>query len=269
MKTGVRRKFDKLRLVVRKTGGMVIAFSGGVDSTFLAAVAVQELGERALAVTALSPTYPKKEQNEAAKLATLLKVRHICVESNELLIPGFEENPPDRCYHCKKELFTVLRGVADRAGICLIADGTNADDVGDYRPGRRAAKELGVVSPLLQAGLRKDEIRELSRMMCLPTADKPAFACLASRFPYGSRITEEKMLAVDKVENSIRKMGFKQVRVRHHGDIARIEVDAGDVPRICDRFTSRRVVSAAKKAGFRYVALDLEGYRTGSMNEAL
>jgi len=189
MKTAIKRKYNKLCQIIRKTGGLVIAFSGGVDSTFLAAVAAKELGDQALAVTALSPTYPKKEQNEAARLAARVKIRHVCVESNELLIPGFEENPPDRCYHCKKELFTVLRGVADQEGLRWIADGTNADDLGDYRPGRRAAKELGVLSPLLQAGLGKGEIRELSRMMSLPTADKPAFACLASRFPYGSRIT--------------------------------------------------------------------------------
>jgi len=262
-------KVGKLRRILRKAGDLAIAFSGGVDSTFLAAVAAKELGDRALAVTALSPTYPEKEQKEAVALAARLKIKHVCVESNELLIPGFSDNPPDRCYHCKKELFKVLRGVADQEGIRWIADGTNADDLGDYRPGRRAAKECGVISPLHEAGLGKEEIRELSRGMRLPTADKPAYACLASRFPYGSRITEEKLAAVDKVENAIRKLGLGQVRVRHHGDIARIEVEPAAIHQVAKPEVRKKVVAAAKKVGFLYVSVDLEGYRTGSMNAPL
>ena len=250
-------------------GSVAIAFSGGVDSTFLAAVAAKVLGDQALSVTALSPTYPEHEQKEAGILAKKLGIRHVCVESNELLIPGYEENPPDRCYHCKNELFKVLRDVADREGLRWIADGTNADDLRDYRPGRRAAKEREVRSPLLEAGLSKLEIRELSGKMNLPTANKPAYACLASRVPYGSRITAGKLAAIDKVETCIRKLGFGQVRVRHHGTIARIEVEQGEISRICEPAARKKIVATARRAGFKYVSLDLQGYRTGSMNETL
>ena len=262
-------KLAALRKSLKKTGGIVIAFSGGVDSTFLAAVATEELGPKALAVTALSPTYPQREQKEAVEFAAKLGLRHELVESNELDIPGFAENPVNRCYYCKGELFRVIRDIADRHGIKVIADGTNADDSKDYRPGRRAAKELGVASPLLEAGLTKSEIRALSRRMRLPTAEKPAFACLASRFPYGSKITEDKLRAVDRVENALRKLGFKQIRVRHHGEVARIEVEAEAIGRFALNEVRNQILEVAKNVGFAYVALDLEGYRTGSMNETL
>ena len=267
--TRIESKLKKLRAILARTRGLAIAFSGGVDSTFLAAVAAEELGERALAVTALSPTYPAHEQKDAGRLARKMGMRHILIDSNELLIPGFAANPPDRCYHCKNELFGLLRKIAEREGLPCIADGTNADDLGDYRPGRRAAKKHGVMSPLLEAGMGKEDIRALSRKMRLPTADKPAFACLASRFPYGSRITAGKMTAVDRVEIGLRKLGFGQVRVRHHGDIARIEVEQGAIARFCRPDVRRKTVALARRAGFRYVSLDLEGYRTGSMNRTL
>lgn len=262
-------KAEKLNQIVRDTGGLAVAFSGGVDSSFLAAVVARELGDRALAVTALSPTYPEHEQREAAELAAALGIRHEIVESNELEIDGFSANPVDRCYYCKSELFEVVREVARRHGIEHIADGTNADDTSDYRPGRRAACEQGVLSPLLEAGFSKEDIRALSREMGLPTAAKPAFACLASRFPYGSEITEEKLRSIDRMEGVLRELGFTQIRVRHHGDMARIELDAAELHRAVEEGARDRIVETGKAAGFRYVALDLQGYRTGSMNEGL
>jgi len=262
-------KFNTLKRMLRDIGGLAIAFSGGVDSTFLAAAAYRELDNMVLAVTAVSPLYPAHEQREAAKLAEQIGIRHEMVVSDELDVPGFAENPPDRCYLCKSELFAVVRKVAEKHGIVRIADGTNADDESDFRPGRRAAAEYGVHSPLLEAGLTKEDIRELSRQMGLPTAEKPAFACLASRFPYGSRITREKLAAIGVLETELRAMGFSQFRARHHGDIARIEVGPDEIERLCARDARDRMVAAGKKAGFFYVALDLEGYRTGSMNEAL
>jgi len=265
----VEEKSKILRGLIRKTGGIAVAFSGGVDSTFLAAVACQELGDRALAVTALSPTYPQHEQLEAAALAKMLGIQHENVDSNELEIPGFADNPVDRCYYCKSELFAEVSQVARKYGIDVVADGTNTDDLDDYRPGRRAAKECGVLSPLLEAGLNKEDIRELSKELKLPTWDKPAFACLASRFPYGSRITEEKLQAVDTAEKAMREMGFTQLRVRHHDDIGRIEVGVQEIEKALEPATRVRIVDALKAAGFKYVALDLEGYRMGSMNEGM
>ncbi len=255
-----------LRRRIRECGSLAVAFSGGLDSTLLAAVAVQELGERALAITARSPLYPEHEQKEASELARHMGIRHLIIDSNELAVEGFADNPPDRCYLCKSELFDTLWRVAREHDIECLADGSNLDDLRDFRPGRRAGRERRVVTPLLDAGLGKREIRVLSRKLGLPTAEKAAFACLASRFPHYTRITEEKLRAVGAVEEVLRELGFGQFRARYHEDIVRLELAPAELSRACEDNNRRRIAECGRRAGFRYVALDLEGYRTGSMN---
>ena len=262
-------KLERLRERLRVIGGAVVAFSSGVDSTFLLRVAHEELGDRVVAATARSHSFPKRELDEATAFCRAEGVRHVVIDSEELDIPGFAENPPDRCYHCKKELFGKLLAFARDNGLAAVLEGSNIDDDGDYRPGRRAIRELGILSPLHEAGLTKAEIRVLSREMGLPTFDKPSFACLASRFPYGERITVRGLERVEKAEQWLLDAGWglTQLRVRSHGDLARIEVPPADIPRLAAR--ASEIAAAFKDLGFAYVTLDLLGYRTGSMNEIL
>jgi uncharacterized protein len=261
---------EKLARLKQRIGAFksaVIAFSGGVDSTFLARVSRDVLGERALLVTATSSTYPYYELEEAKRLAEMLGMKQRIIVSEEIDIPGFSDNPPDRCYYCKNELFSLIRHIAEQEGFEAVFDGSNADDLKDYRPGMKALREQGVLSPLCESGLTKQEIRQLSGQMGLPTADKPTFACLASRFPYGERITREKLQRVGMVEKALRELGFTQFRVRSHGDLARIELTGQEMEK---GWESRQTISGlCHKAGFAYAAIDLDGYRTGAMNEVL
>jgi uncharacterized protein len=249
---------------------VVIGYSGGVDSTLLLAVAVETLRSHTLAVIGRSATYPTREFEEALTVATQIGARYLVVTTEETDLLKFRENPPDRCYFCKTELFGKLDEVAAREGISWIADGTITDDVGDFRPGMRAKKEQNVRSPLLEAGFSKREVRELSRHLGLPTWDKPAFACLSSRFPYGVTITEERLSSVDRAETFLRDLGFRFCRVRFHDErTARIEVGQEEIARLLDTSLRERIVEHLKQLGFVYVTLDLQGYRSGSMNEAL
>jgi len=261
-------KTDKLKTLLADMGGCVIGFSGGVDSTLLFALAAEVLGKRALAVTATSETYPERERREAEALATRIGGRHRVVVSEELDIPEFQDNPPNRCYYCKHELFGKLRAIADQEGLPHVLDGTNVDDRGDHRPGRQAAAEIGVRSPLEEAGFTKEDIRRLSRAMGLPTWDKPAFACLSSRFPYGTAITAERVRRVGQAEESLRELGFRILRVRYHDSVARVELGAEEFAQAVGPLRDE-VGRRVRAAGFTYVAVDLQGYRTGSMNEGL
>jgi len=267
MKT--EEKYQRLRQTIADMGSALVAFSAGVDSTFVLKVAHDVLGDKVLAVTARSVTYPATELQEARQLAASIGVRHRVVESKEINIPGFSNNPPNRCYYCKTELYDILTDIARQEGIPYILDGTNYDDIRDHRPGMKATEEHGVRSPLKEVGLTKDEIRLLSKRLNLPTWDKPSFACLSSRFPYGDKITVEKLLMVEAAENFLRQFKFKQLRVRHHDKIARIELGKEDMIRVVTTDIGDQIVAKFKELGYTYVTLDLQGYRTGSMNEVL
>ena len=262
-------KYDALRGRLQELGSLAVAFSGGVDSTFLLQVAHDILGDRALAVTAAPPFVPVREQKEASDFCRESGIRQITIPAEALDLDGIRPNPPDRCYHCKRMIFGRIIEAAKEAGISHVAEGSNTDDTGDYRPGMRAIRELGVLSPLLDAGLSKADIRTLSKELALPTWDKPSFACLASRFVYGEAITDERLAMVDRAEQLLLDLGFRQFRVRIHGDLARIEILPEDFDRIMTPEVRRQITTALKEYGFSYVTLDLSGYRTGSMNEVL
>jgi len=261
-------KEDALHDCLKSLGSVVVAYSGGVDSAYLALVAARTLGDRAVAVTADSASYPERHRQLAIRIARDFDLHHEIIHTHELDRPEYRANPSNRCYYCKHELYTHLsRIAADRDAV--VVDGNNADDRGDYRPGRQAAREFGVRSPLDEVDLTKQEIRELSRRAGLPVWDEPASACLSSRIPYHSEVTEEKLRMIERAEVAIRGLGFRLYRVRHHDQVARVEIACDEMPRALDPAVAAAIVRELKAIGYRYITLDLQGYRTGSLNEGL
>jgi uncharacterized protein len=250
-------------------GPTIVAFSGGLDSGYLLHVAHRVLGERVLALTARSPSYPESELEEAQEFCRRRGIRHRVVDSHEVENPDYAKNPANRCYYCKTELFEIADRVAAAEGASTVCYGAITDDLGDHRPGMQAAREHEARAPLVEAGLSKAEIRELARQEGVELWDKPSFACLSSRFPYGTSITPERLRQIDRCEAAVRALGFRQLRARYHGDLVRLEVEPADIPRLAEPGVRDRVVAACRQAGFTYVALDLVGYRTGSLNEVL
>jgi len=265
----IERKWAHLKSLLQDMQSAVLAYSGGVDSSLLLRAASEVMGSRLIAVTAVSETYPAGELSSAEEFARSQGVMHRVLRTEELGSESFVRNNPDRCYHCKKELFEKLRQMAESEGISTVIEGSNTDDLRDYRPGRKAAKEFSVRSPLVEAEISKTEVRELARTLNLAVWDKPSLACLSSRIPYGTRITPEILETIQSAEDQLRVLGFRQVRVRHHDETARIELSRADFGRLINDEMASRVTAALKKLGYTYVCLDLEGYRTGSMNEGI
>src|SRR5580692_358265 len=269
MENDPSRKQEKLVGRLRDLGSVVVAFSGGADSAYLAWMAHQTLGERAISITALSPSFSAYDRLQAETFARNANLRHEFIETHEFENPLYVLNQADRCYHCKTELFGVLAKVRAARGFGAVTYGVNADDLKDFRPGHRAASEFGVVAPLLDVGLNKTEIRELSRLAGLATWDRPAAACLSSRVPYGTSVTVENLLRIERAENALREYGFRQVRVRSHGALARIEIAPDELPRALQPEMAETLAERIRETGFTYVTLDLDGYRQGSLNAAL
>ncbi len=262
-----RKKINKLKKILKDMGSLIIAFSGGVDSSFLLKVAENVLGKNVIAVTAKSLTYPRRELKDAKRIARSLNCRQIIIDSNELKIKEFRNNLKNRCYFCKKELFLKLISIKNKYKFNFVVDGTNYDDLNTFRPGLKALKELGIRSPLAEAGLTKEEIRKYSKILNLSTWNKPAFSCLSSRFPYGEEISEFKLKKIGKAESFLHSLGFRQVRVRYHYPIARIEIEKEEIPKILQSNIREKMIKQLKKIGFEYITLDLEGYRSGSMDK--
>ncbi len=262
-------KLNKLKRLLKDLDSVAVAFSGGVDSTFLLRIAFDVLGNKAMAVIGRSPSFPKKEFEQATNLAEAIGVEYEIVNTCEMDNPDFTANPPERCFFCKSNLFETVWRIAKEKNLKAVIEGSNADDTSDFRPGMKAVKKFNVRSPLLEAGLTKVEIRSLSKELNLPTWNKPAMACLSSRIPYGETITEERLYRIEQAETALKNLGLLQVRVRDHNEVARIEVEASQIINITSDLFRDSVVKVLKQTGYKYVCLDLEGYRTGSMNEVL
>ncbi|MCR5625761.1 MAG: ATP-dependent sacrificial sulfur transferase LarE [Lachnospiraceae bacterium] len=269
MKKETEEKYEKLKKLIASYGSAAVAFSGGVDSTLLMRVTHDALKDKCIAITATSPAFPKRETKESEDFCISCGIRRITFDSDELSNPDYVKNPPDRCYICKKHIFTRMLSVAEENGCSVLIEGSNKDDEGDYRPGLIAIGELGIKSPLREVGLYKKEIREISEELGLKTFDKVSFACLASRFVYGEEITREKLAMVENGEEILRSLGLRQFRVRLHGNLARIEVEEADIKLLVKDETRAHIVKSFKQIGFDYITLDLVGYRTGSMNEVI